>query len=145
MNDFERRVRARIMSFFRETSRAPSMEALALALGASSRNVSAALHRLAAEHALVLKPGSDTIWMAHPFSAVETDFSVTIGARAWFGNCAWDGLSILAVLGDGELRTHSPASGSLLRFGVSAGTVSGAGLVHFLVPARNFWDDIAFT
>ena len=145
MNGFERRVRAHIMASFQEASRAPSVEELAAALNASSEAVSVGLHALAAEHAVVLKPGSDAIWMAHPFSGVATDFCVTIGARAWFANCAWDGLSILALLGDGKLETHSPASGKLLRFDVSAGKVHGAGLVHFLVPARRFWDDIAFT
>jgi hypothetical protein len=121
------------------------VETLAATLGASQKDVSAALQALAREHALVLMPGSDAIWMAHPFSGVETDFLVTIGGRRWFANCAWDGLSILALLGDGELETHSPASGELLRFGVSAGTVRGAGVIHILVPARKFWDDIGFT
>ena len=145
MNEFERRVRAQVMTCFREASRAPSVEEIAAALSASGEAVSAALHALATEHAVVLKPGSDAIWMAHPFSGVKTDFRVTVGPRAWFANCVWDGLSILALLGDGKLETHSPASGDLLRFDVSAGRVHGAGLVHFLVPARRFWDDIAFT
>ena len=145
MNNFERRVRAWTMTSFRETSHAPSKETLAAGLGASRQDVSAALQALAREHALVLLPGSDAIWMAHPFSAVETDFLVTIAERRWFANCVWDGLSILALLGDGKLETHSPASGEPLRFDVSAGTVNGTGLIHFLVPARRFWDDIGFT
>ena len=49
--------------------------------------------------------------MAHPFSGVASDFLVTIGERTWFANCVWDGLSILALLGDGTLETHSPATG----------------------------------
>jgi len=83
--------------------------------------------------------------MAHPFSAVATDFLVRIGDRHWFANCVWDGLSILALLGDGTLDTHSPASDELIRLHVSAGKVLGDTLVHFLVPARRFWDDIGFT
>lgn len=145
MNDFERRVRASTMTSFRERSRAPSVDSLAVTLNASPQAVSAALQALAAEHALVLRPGSDAIWMAHPFSAIETDFLVTIAGRQWFANCAWDGLSILALLGDGVFETHSPASGEPLRFDVSGGTVSGTGVIHFLVPARRFWDDIGFT
>ena len=107
--------------------------------------VSDALHALAREHALVLRPGSDAIWMAHPFSGIDTDFLVTIGGRRRFANCAWDGLSILALLGDGKLETHSPTTGQLLRYRVTAGKVHGRGLIHFLVPARRFWDDIGFT
>jgi hypothetical protein len=145
MNDFERRVRAAIMTSFRETSQAPSVDTLAVGLRASPQTVSTALHGLAGEHALVLRPGSDATWMAHPFSGIDTDFLVTIGGRRWFANCAWDGLSILALLGDGELETHSPATGQPLRYRVAAGKVHGGGLIHFLVPARRFWDDIGFT
>ena len=83
--------------------------------------------------------------MAHPFSAVATDFLVRIGDRHWFANCVWDGLSILALLGDGTLDTHSRGSDELIRLHVSAGKVLGDTLVHFLVPARRFWDDIGFT
>jgi hypothetical protein len=54
-------------------------------------------------------------------------------------------LSILALLGDGTLDTHSPATGEAMRFGVRNRRVDGEGLVHFLVPARRFWDDIGFT
>jgi len=62
-----------------------------------------------------------------------------------FANCVWDGLSILALLGDGNLDTHSPATGEPIQLTVSARKVLGEALVHFLVPARRFWDDIGFT
>ncbi len=145
MNEFERRVRALVMESFRDSSSPPSASALASALGASKANISSALRALADEHCLVLLPGSDVIWMAHPFSGIETDFVVETRDRRWFANCVWDGLSILALLGDGQLATHSPATGEALRFTVANGIVSGEGIVHFLVPARRFWDDIDFT
>lgn len=84
--------------------------------------------------------------MASPFSAAPTDFVVRIGDREWYANCVWDGLSILALLGGvGTLETHSPATGERLTYRVSDGRVDGEGIVHFLVPARSFWDDIGFT
>lgn len=83
--------------------------------------------------------------MAHPFSAVATDFLVTIGDRQWYANCVWDGLAILALLGEGILETHSPATGESIQFRVSGGKVLGEALVHFLVPARRFWANIVFT
>jgi hypothetical protein len=107
--------------------------------------VRAALRSLADAHRLVIRPGSEAIWMAHPFSAVPTDFRVRAGGRRWFANCAWDGLAILGLLGDGSLETHSPATGEPLILEVSDSRVMGQGLVHFLVPARAFWDDIGFT
>ena len=145
MNPFERRVRAQVIHALRDTSRAPSPEEIAAALHASTAAIRQALRTLAEQHRLVLVPGADAVWMAHPFSAVETDFVVHIGPRRWYANCVWDGLSILALLGDGHLDTHSPATGDLLRFTVTHGRVAGEGLVHFLVPARAFWDDIGFT
>lgn len=148
MNEFERHVRAAIYASFRDRSRPPSAAELSDALAASPKEVSTALRNLADEHCLVLLPGTESIWMAHPFSGIETDFVVTIGDRRWFANCVWDGLSILALLGresGGSLDTHSPATGEALRFEVSQGTVRGPGIVHFLVPARRFWDDIGYT
>jgi len=145
MNACERRVRAAVIQTLRDTSHAPPTAAIAASLGASDAEVAAALHLLADAHRLVLIPGTDSVWMAHPFSAIATDFVVTIGNRQWFANCVWDGLSILALLGDGALDTHSPATGEPIQLRASAGTALGNALVHFLVPARHFWGDIGFT
>lgn len=145
MNRLERLVRASVMFSLRDTSRAPSTASIAASLGVSESVVSTALHALADKHRLVLIPGTDSVWMAHPFSGVATDFSVTIGDRRWFANCVWDGLSILALLGDGAHETYSPATGEPILLEVSAGEVVGEALVHFLLPARHFWDDIGFT
>jgi len=145
MNPFERLVRAVVIQTLRDTGFAPSVAQLAAKLDASESDVSSALHSLAQQHRLALVPGTDKVWMAHPFSGVETDFVVSIGERRWFANCVWDGLSILALLGDGGLDTHSPATGEPIQFRVSDGNVFGEALVHFLVPARRFWDDIGFT
>ena len=145
MNSFERLVRAAVIQTLRDFSRSPSCAEIATDLGAAESAVLSALHALADEHRLALLPGTDAVWMAHPFSAVESDFIVRIGNRRWFANCVWDGLSILALLGDGTLDTHAPGTRAAIRFEVTAGQVAGAGLVHFLVPARSFWDDIGFT
>src|SRR5512139_609940 len=145
MNAFEGLVRSSVLQSLRDTSRATAVAALAASLGESESAISAALRALADAHRLVLLPGTDSIWMAHPFSAVATDFLVIIGDRQWYANCVWDGLSILALLGDGTLETHSPATGEPIRFTVTDGEVLGEGLVHFLVPARRFWVDIGFT
>ena len=52
---------------------------------------------------------------------------------------------MLALLGDGALLTHSPATGDPIVFEVSKGRVLGEALVHFVVPARRFWEDIGYT
>ncbi len=145
MNTIERLVRAAVIEALRDTSCVPPTATIAASLSVNESEVSTALHALAEEHRLVLIPGTDSVWMAHPFSGIATDFIVTISDRQWFANCVWDGLSIIALLGDGSLDTHSPATGESIRLRVSGGKVSGEALVHFLVPARRFWEDIGFT
>lgn len=144
-HEFNNAVRTFVVSTLRHTGRAPSVHDLAAAMKADPDDVATALRALQARRALVLEPASGGVRMAHPFSGVPTDYVVTIEGRRWFANCAWDGLSILALLGDGRLETHSPATGEPLRFEVEGGKVRGDGVVHFLVPPRHFWDDIVFT
>ena len=141
----ERRLRHHLIASMRDTGRAPSIDESALALGLPAEEVRAALHALADAHRLALRPASDALWMVHPFSAVPSDFIVTSGGRTWWANCVWDGLSILALVGDGWLETHEPSSRAPIRLTVSGGRVLGDALVHFLVSARCFWDDIGFT
>lgn len=145
MTDFERDVRAAVYASFRDTGSAPAPESLAASLGSSRDAVVAALQALARKHCLVLRPDGESLWMAHPFSGVPTDVVVFIGDRRWFANCVWDGLSILGLLGDGRLETHAPGSGEPVAFEAQNGVVRGEGLVHFLVPAARFWDDIGYT
>ncbi len=145
MNALERSIRAHVLHTLRETSAAPSLDALAAAHATTTDRVREALHSLAKQHRLALQPGTDAIWMAHPFSAVPTDFVVTASGRSWWANCVWDGVAILGIVGDGWLDTHSPQTGDSIRLTVERGRVTGDAIVHFLVPARHFWDDIGFT
>ena len=110
MDLFERQVRITVIQTLRDTGGAPSTSDIAGTLGAAESRVVAALRSLHTQHRLVLVPGTDRVMMAHPFSGIATDFVVTIGQRRWFANCVWDGLAILALLGDGTMATHSSAT-----------------------------------
>ena len=143
--ELDRQVRAVIYGTLLEQGQPPSVAALASRLEVTEAQVIATLRALAEAHALVLRPGADDLWMAHPFSAIQTDFVVRSAGRSWFANCVWDGLSILALVGDGTLDTSSPTTGAPIRFDVRDRVVAGEGIVHFLVPAARFWDDIGFT
>ena len=145
MDDFQRAVRAAVYTAFRDTTRPPTPDEVASALGAPREAVVAALRALADEHIFVLMPDDETIWMAHPFSGVSTDVVAAVGVKRWFANCVWDGLSIIGLFGDGRLETVSPATHNPLVFDVADGRVAGEGLVHFLVPAARSWDDIHYT
>lgn len=107
--------------------------------------VATSFENLAAEHRIVLVPGEDRVAMAHPFSAVATDYRAVIGDRAWWANCAWDAFAILALLGDGTVVETSEASTGDVVWTVRDGTAAPDGIVHFVIPARRFWEDIGFT
>lgn len=114
-------------------------DALAAGVGWDPDEVTRALQGLADQHRIALTDDG-VVWMAHPFSGVPTPYQALIGDRIWHANCAWDALAILSMLGDGEAR--GPGG---LAWTVIGGIVSPEGLIHLLVPARQFWEDIGFT
>ena len=141
-------IRLWVYQYFVDACGAPSPIEIAANFRLIPVQVEHALHRLQTEaDALVRIPGSSYIWMAEPFSAVPTSFLVRSGARQWWSNCIWDGLAILALLClDGTVSTACPSSGQPLLVTVADGAlVNPRGVVHFVVPARDWWRDIGFT
>ena len=98
------------------------------------------LRALEDRHVVVLRDGR--VWMAHPFAAHRWGARVEApDERSWFGNCAWDGLGIVAALG---LPEASVRSGDVT-IRVRDGSVIDGALFHVVVPARHWWDDIEHT
>ena len=149
MNELDLRIRNHVYSSFVRDQHARTPAEAATELGLGEAEVATAYHRLHDAHALVLRPGSSQIRMLNPFSAVETLHRVEAGGRTWFANCAWDALGVPAALHVEEARVESecPDCGELLELELDGGgLVRGAELlVHFVVPARRWWDDIGFT
>ncbi len=143
MTPFDREVRVQIYRHVTASSEGPSVAQIAAERGWGSDEVTEAFHRLESEHRIVLVPEEDRVWMAHPFSGVETCYKVIVGNESWFANCAWDALGILALTGDG--KAISTCGESELAWSVVDGKVSPDGVIHIPVPAREFWDDIGFT
>lgn len=139
-------LRVEVYRFFVEEGRPPVSAELADSLGMDQASVDASLVRLAEQHVLVLAPGTPYIWMANPFSALPTPFTVDTGGRTWFGNCIWDALGIVAMLGGtGSVSTWCPDCHERLVVSVEDNRLSsGQGVVHFAVPAAQWWDDIGF-
>ena len=109
--------------------------------------VTAAFERLGAGKALVLQPASGEVFMAEPFSAVPTAFEVESRGQRWYGNCIWDALGIPAALGQ-DARVHSscPDCGEALEVVVRDGELESTdGVVHYVVPARHWWQSMTFT
>ena len=139
-------VRFEVYRFFADQGRPPVSAEIADSLGMVHSAVGESLKRLADQHVLVLAPGTTYIWMANPLSALPTSFPVQAAGREWFGNCIWDALGVVAMLGgDGTVTTWCPDCGERLAVDVEGNhLVSGHGVVHFAVPAARWWDDIGF-
>jgi hypothetical protein len=143
----DRDVRIAVYRGFVEDGYPPTAASIGRGLGVATAEVERSLHRLADAHVLVLAPGTPYVWMANPFSALPTPFSVRVGDRRWWGNCIWDALGIVAALhADGIVETSCPDCAEPLEVEVRAGAVArGADAVaHFAVPAAHWWDDIGF-
>ena len=146
-SDLDREVRMQIFRFFVENGRPPRVEEAADALAIARDEVGGTYERLAANRVMVLEPGTLDVRMANPLSAVPTPFPVTVAGKEFFGNCIWDALGVVSMLGStGVVHSSCGCCGELMPLRVEDGAVQAAeGLVHFAVPALHWWDDIVYT
>ena len=140
-------VRRTIYDAFLTQDQPVKISEVADVLGISISMVKDAYQRLAQGHVLVLQPESGEILMANPFSSVPSPFLVEAGDKCWWGNCIWDALGILAMVGkDGQVRSSCPDCGEGLRLTVKSDQLENTSLVaHFSVPANQWWQDIVFS
>lgn len=126
------------------TGAAPGRAELDESLGAEAAD--RALRELHDAHQLVLGDENE-ILMALPFSAVPTTHRVVGESGAWWANCAWDALAIPVALGvDAAVEATWLDTGEPVDLAVvDAELSSSEGFVHFVVPARRWWDDIVET
>ncbi len=128
------------------TGSVPSRADLVAVIG-SEGELDRRLRALHDYHQVVLD-ADGSIRMALPFSAIPTDHIVRSGDRRWFANCAWDALAIPAALGaDAEIEAPWLDDGSPVDLEIVDGELVGGvdAHVHFVVPARRWWDDIVET
>jgi Alkylmercury lyase len=143
---FEKQVRYQVYAQFVVLGRAPTTEEVAQALSCSRSEVPAAYQQLAAGKALVLQESGEVL-MAEPFSAVPTPFAVEVGNRRWWGNCIWDALGIPAMLKqDARVITSCGCCSAAMTLEVRDGRLQQlyAGVVHFALPPRMWWNDVVF-
>jgi hypothetical protein len=149
VDELDLRIRNHVYGSFVHDATAPTPAETAAALALAPDEVAAAYRRLHDAHALVLEPGTTELRMLNPFSVVPTPHVVEAGGRSWFANCAWDALGIPGALHVGEALVVSecPDCGERLELELLGGELveSADLLVHFVVPARRWWDDIGFT
>jgi hypothetical protein len=147
MMSFDNDVRTAIYRSFIDEGRAPVAAEVATMVSTTPKLVEDSFHRLHDAHLIVLAPGSHYIWMVNPFSALPTAYKVTTsGDKTFWGNCIWDGLGILVLLGsDGTVTGLCADCGDELYVTIRDGALVPADhIVHFSVPARRWWDDIGY-
>lgn len=147
-SDFDWGVRTLVYGAFARSGTAPSIDDLVAFTGATPGRIKASLRKLEDAHELATDPDDGGVWMAHPFSAVTTDYPVETSAMMCHANCAWDALGVPAILGtDGWTRTKCAGSGEPIEFGVERSKVVGDAdvVIHLVTPLRRVWDDIGFT
>lgn len=140
-------VRLYIMNEAAATGGVPQSPDIAAALGKPESEIHEALLRLAAGKVLILAPNDGKIWAAAPFCAVPSSFRVTSGGVNYWGICIWDALGIAATLHqDATINAVCGDCGDPMTLEVRDGALArGEGVIHFAVPARNWWDNIGFT
>ena len=142
---FAERARHALYTGLAETGTAPSVDSLALALGATTGEVASAMAELADAHHVVLEAGE--VVLAHPFATRSFRFSVMGPDTLLWGGCAWDAFAIpnLVPLAPSVLvATTCPACETAHAWTVTnQGPPAGGQVAHFLVPADRIWPDAA--
>lgn len=134
---------------FVETGAAPSRQSLVEHVG-DLDSVDVLLRALHHGHMLVLDDRPHRrgeIRMALPFAVEPTNFRVVTERGAWWANCAWDSLAMLAALHtDGRIESTWSDTGEQADLRIVDGRLERAeGHIHFALPARQWWDDIVVT
>jgi hypothetical protein len=125
----------------------PSTSAIASHFGTSVDGARTAIGELKIGKTILPYPQTGEIWMAGPFSAVPTPYRVLGAKVAWWANCAWDMFGVAILAGEPvRIETSCTDCGDPMVFQAhpQRGTLDD-GIVHFLVPARRWYDDLGFT
>jgi hypothetical protein len=140
-------IRAFVYQHFAETTHPPHVDETARRFALTHEEAAFAYEALHQRHAFFLNPGTHDVLMANPFSGVETLFKVHAKDKTYFANCAWDSLGIPAALHvDAQIEAACAQSGERIHLTVSRQRVQNeAGIVHFLVPFKNWYNDLPFT
>ena len=146
MNETDNAVRVHLYERFVAEGRPPGVAETAAALALDEAEAAQAYRRLEQAHVIVLAPGTTNVWMANPLSAVPTAFPVETERGSFFGNCIWDALGTVAMLGrSGRVETRCPDCQEPLVFTVRDGELEPVdAVVHYAVPAARWWENIAF-
>ena len=125
----------------------PTSDAIGRHFGTSAGAARDAMANLKIGKAVLLHPKTGEIWMAGPFAAVPTTYVVSTTRQRWFANCAWDMLGVAAIINEQvTIEAECADCGEQFRTELApGGHIDSDWIVHFLCPARRWYDDIGFT
>ena len=125
----------------------PTTRDTAVHFSISEEEAKDAYQRLNDNHFFFLEPGTSSIRMANPFSAVPTPFKVTVRQKTYWANCAWDMLGIPAAM-DQDTRIDAIYTDTQepIQMHVENGQLQEqTGVVHFPLPVTQWYDDLILT
>jgi hypothetical protein len=146
--ELETKIKLTIYGITAETGRVPNSLEVARKIDLDQADVLDAFARLHAKRLLVPEPGDPSrIRMAPPFSGIPSAFPVEATGKRYYANCVWDAYGIAAALhADAIIPASDGHSGEPLTLEVKNDQpVLRPYVVHFAVPAAQWWDDIVFT
>lgn len=133
----------------------PSSADIGAHFGTDAATARARLADLRIGKTILVHPVSGEIWMAGPFAAAPSPYLVMRGTTRWWANCGWDMLGVAVLVGEPvtiETRCHDCGEGMTFHIESERDSIQqidastdDAPVVHFLVPANRWYDDIGFT
>ncbi len=82
----EKHIRHYIYQSFVKTAQPPTSADIAKQFQVGIATAENALENLAEAHQIALAEGTHSIWMAHPFSAIATNFIAEVDSKKYWGN-----------------------------------------------------------
>ena len=126
----------------------PTSREIAAHFGVKPAEAQRTLREMKIGKTILPHPKTGEIWMAGPFASSPTEYKVAGRATHWFANCAWDMLGVAVIVNEPvHIDARCGDCGEEMSFDVDASNTELAddSVVHFLVPAARWYDDIGFT
>ena len=126
---------------------APSSSSIAARFACSPAEGRRSLASLNIGKTILVDKKTGEIWMAGPFSAVPSPYRVVGNGREWWANCAWDMFGVAAIAKERvTVHTRCTDCGEPMSIVCDPEVPpSDDAVVHFLLPACRWYEDIGFT
>lgn len=128
----------------------PSAARIGRHFGVDANDVKRELAALKIGKTILVHPTTGEIWMTGPFASGVTPYRIDriVGTtQSWWANCAWDMLGVALIVNE-PVRLVASCCDCGEPFTLDASPKRGIEsdwLVHFLLPARRWYEDIGFT